>query len=195
MTRNAVASGLVAAMFLCGATSAAEPVSVKERKFRLTYAAKILDTPAGATVRTWIPVPPASAEQSVKALPAEFPAKAEQGTEDRFDNKMLSFEVAAPKSGDVRFSTSYEVTRKEVHGLPPEKMGRKPVKLTDEQRQLLLSADAKVPIKGKPLELLAGKDLPAEQIQLARLLYDRVDEHVKYDKSKPGYGRGDVLWV
>ena len=45
------------------------------------------------------------------------------------------------------------------------------------------------------MELLAGRELPAEQLTLARLLYDRVDEHVKYDKSKPGYGRGDVLWV
>ena len=52
-----------------------------------------------------------------------------------------------------------------------------------------------IPVGGKPLELLAGKELPAEQLKLARLLYDRVDEHVKYDKSKPGYGRGDVLWV
>ena len=70
-----------------------------------------------------------------------------------------------------------------------------PVKLTDEQRKLLLSADKKVPVGGKPLELLAGKELPAEQLKLARLLYDRVDEHVKYDKSRPGYGNGDVLWV
>ncbi|MBC7856291.1 MAG: transglutaminase domain-containing protein [Pirellulaceae bacterium] len=108
---------------------------------------------------------------------------------------MVSFETASPKSGEVKFSTSYQVVRKEVHGLPPEKMGMKPVKLSDDQRKLLLSADARVPITGRPLELLAGKELPAEHLKLARLLYDRVDEHVKYDKSKPGYGRGDVLWV
>lgn len=195
-------SAFVIASLLFGVTSAAEAQTkvksepTKERKFRLTYAAKILDAPAGAKVRAWIPVPPSSGEQSVKALLAVIPALGgEEGIEDKFGNKMLSFEVAAPKSGEVAFSTSYQVTRKEVHGLPPEKMGMKPVKLTDEQRKLLLSADTRVPVGGKPLELLAGKELPAEQLELARLLYDRVDEHVKYDKSRPGYGRGDVLWV
>ena len=85
---------------IIGAASAAEPQPepAKERKFRLTYAAKNLDAPAGAKVRAWIPVPPSSAEQSVKALLAEIPALGgEEGTEDKFGNKMLSFEVAAPK--------------------------------------------------------------------------------------------------
>ena len=181
-----------------GVCTAQEKVASKkpaERKFRLTYGAKILDAPAGAKVRAWIPVPPTSGEQKVTPLSKELPGNGQEGTEERFGNKMLSFEVAAPKSGEVTFKTNYEVVRKEVHGLPPEKMGMQPVKLTDEQRKLLLSADKKVPIGGKPLELLAGKELPAEQLKLARMLYDRVDEHVKYDKSRPGYGNGDVLWV
>lgn len=194
----------IAALLMASVTSltlAAEPEvkakagQTKQRKFRLTYAAKILDTPAGAKVRAWIPVPPSSAEQTVTALDKSLPAEGTEGADEKFGNKMLSFEVTAPKSGEVNFSTSYQVVRKEVHGLPPEMMGIKPAKLTDEQRKLLLSADKKVPIAGKPLELLAGKELPAEQLKLARLLYDRVDEHVKYDKSKPGYGNGDVLWV
>ena len=188
----------VATTFIVGAVACAEnkdPPPAKERKFRLTYAAKILDAPAGGKVRAWIPVPPSSGEQTVQSLAVELPSNGTEGTEEKFGNKMLAFEAAAPKSGDIAFRTSYQVTRKEVHGLPLEMMGMKPVKLTDEQRKLLLSADAKVPIKGKPLELLEGKELPAEQIKLARLLYDRVDEHVKYDKSKPGYGNGDVLWV
>jgi Transglutaminase-like superfamily len=181
--------------FISAAETEPKPKPAKERKFRLTYAAKILDAPAGAKVRAWIPVPPSSGEQAVKSLPAELPTQGEGAIEDKFGNKMLSFETTAPKSGDIAFSTSYQVVRKEVHGLPPEMMGMKPMKLSDEQRKLLLSADAKVPVAGKPLELLAGKELPAEQLQLARLLYDRVDEHVRYDKSKPGYGNGDTLWV
>ncbi|MCE9527043.1 MAG: transglutaminase domain-containing protein [Planctomycetales bacterium] len=197
MKRIAGVGVLVFVMIFRGAAGAAEPKTepVKERKFQLIYAAKILDAPEGAEVRVWIPVPPSTGEQSVTPLSAKLPAKGTEGIEERFGSKMLSFELTAPKTGEIAFSTSYQVARKEVHGLPPEKMGMKPVKLTDEQRKLLLSADARVPIDGKPLELLAGRELPAEQLKLARLLYDRVDEHVNYDKSKPGYGRGDVLWV
>ena len=191
-----VVASLIAAFASATAPEAtAKPEPTKERKFRLTYGAKILDAPAGAKVRGWIPVPPTSSEQKVTPLFKELLGNGEEGTEEKFGNKMLSFEAAAPKSGEIAFKTHYEITRKEVHGLPPEKMGMQPVKLTDEQRKLLLSADKKVPIGGKPLELLAGKELPMEQLKLARLLYDRVDEHVKYDKSKPGYGNGDVLWV
>lgn len=196
MIRALIATVLcVAFPGVCTAQEKVESKEPAERKFRLTYGAKILDAPAGATVRAWIPVPPTSGEQKVTPLFKELPGNSQEGTEERFGNKMLSFEAAAPKSGEVTFKTNYEVVRKEVHGLPPEKMGMQPVKLTDEQRKLLLSADKKVPIGGKPLELLAGKELPADQLQLARLLYDRVDEHVKYDKSRPGYGNGDVLWV
>jgi hypothetical protein len=190
-----VAATLLLHSFALGLEPESKAEQSKQRKFRLTYAAKVLDAPAGAKVRAWIPVPPSSAEQTVTALDKKLPAEGAEGADEKFGNRMLSFEVVAPKSGEVGFSTSYQVVRKEVHGLPPEMMGMKPVKLTDQQRKLLLSADKKVPIAGKPLELLAGKELPAEQLKLARLLYDRVDEHVKYDKSKPGYGNGDVLWV
>jgi hypothetical protein len=196
MIRALIAAVLfVAFAGVCTAQEKVESKKPAERKFRLTYGAKILDAPVGAKVRAWIPVPPTSSEQRVTPLSNELPGNGREGTEEKFGNKMLSFEVAAPKGGEIAFKTKYEITRKEVHGLPPEKMGMQPVKLTDEQRKLLLSADKKVPIGGKPLELLAGKELPAEQLKLARLLYDRVDEHVKYDKSRPGYGNGDVLWV
>ena len=177
---------------------AAEPgIKAKqvERKFRLTYAATVTGLPAGEEVRVWFPVPQSSEDQTVKVLERELPGEVDEGTEEKSGNRMLSFKMAVPKSGDVEMSASYLVTRKEVRGLPPEKMGMEPVKLTDQQRKVLLSADSKVPVGGKPLELLKGVSLPQDQLKLARLLYDRVDEHVKYDKSRPGYGRGDVLWV
>ncbi len=34
-----------------------------------------------------------------------------------------------------------------------------------------------------------------DPLDIARTLYERVDSHVRYDKSRPGYGQGDVLWV
>jgi transglutaminase-like putative cysteine protease len=37
--------------------------------------------------------------------------------------------------------------------------------------------------------------LPDSPLELGRTLYDRVDEHMKYDKSRPGYGNGDSVWA
>jgi hypothetical protein len=165
------------------------------RRFHLTYAATVTGLPEAAEVRVWFPVPQSSEDQTVKVLERELPGEVDEGAEEKFGNRMLTFKTVAPKSGEIEMSAAYQVERKEVRGLPPEKMGMVPVKLSDEQRKVLLSADSKVPIGGKPLELLNGVSMPRDQLQLARLLYDRVDEHVKYDKSRPGYGRGDVLWV
>ncbi|NIP85011.1 MAG: transglutaminase domain-containing protein, partial [Planctomycetales bacterium] len=63
------------------------------------------------------------------------------------------------------------------------------------QRQVFLSANEKVPLEGRPLALLAGLRLSSDPLAKARLVYDRVDDHVRYDKSQPGYGHGDVRWV
>ena len=58
-----------------------------------------------------------------------------------------------------------------------------------------LQPDAKVPITGKPLELLKDKEVPADELQAGRLLYDLVNKHMTYDKSKPGWGQGDAVWA
>jgi transglutaminase-like putative cysteine protease len=196
--RRTILLAFVIAIF-SSALSAAEPKykgeKPAERKFRLTYAATVTGLPAGEDVRVWFPVPQPSDDQGVKVLERELPGEVEEGTEEKFGNRMCSFKTAAPKSGEIEMSAAYQIVRSEVRGLPPEKMGMEPVKLSDKQRKALLSADAKVPVGGRPLELLKGVTLPADQLMLARVLYDRVDEHVKYDKSRPGYGRGDVLWV
>ena len=67
--------------------------------------------------------------------------------------------------------------------------------LSAQQRHLYLEPNRLVPTTGKPLFLLPHFDSALSVLQKARLLYDRVDALVSYDKSKPGYGNGDVLWV
>ena len=58
-----------------------------------------------------------------------------------------------------------------------------------------LKANRTVPIDGRPLELLAGRQLGGTVVDQAKLIYETVDTHVRYDKTQPGYGNGDVLWV
>ena len=45
-----------------------------DRKFELTYGAKILDVPAGATVKVWMPVAQTSPQQEVKLTNQSVPA-------------------------------------------------------------------------------------------------------------------------
>lgn len=171
-----------------------EGTAPKRRTFRLDYGATLTGLPAGSQVRVWLPVPPTNEDQTIKALKHDLPVKASEAEEPKYGNRILSFARAAPDSGELVFNTAYEITRLEVRGLPGEMigMGRK---LTDEQRKLFLTAEKMVPTGGKSLELIKGVKLPGEKLLAARVLYDRVDDHMKYDKSRPGFGRGDVEWA
>ncbi|HUE69391.1 MAG TPA: transglutaminase domain-containing protein [Pirellulaceae bacterium] len=174
--------------------ASAEEAKPKQRAFRLDYGATLTGLPEGSQVRVWLPVPQTNEDQTVKALDRKLPGRASEAEEPKYGNRILSFTSAAPPSGEMTFSTAYEVARHEVRGLPGEMigMGRK---LTDEQKQLFLAAEKLVPTGGKSLDLIKGVELPMEKLLAARMLYDRVDDHMKYDKSQPGWGRGDVEWA
>lgn len=164
----------------------------RSRVFRLGYGAKIEQLPEVASVRVWLPVPPSNEHQTVKELKRELPAVGRIETEANFGNKILYFAMPAPASGESVLQLTYRVERDEVRTLDrPAKESN----LTAKERRTFLSANRNVPIGGKPLLLLNGMRFRKDSVSVARQLYDRVDEHVRYDKSKPGYGNGDVLWV
>ncbi len=166
--------------------------TAKSRDFEFTYGAGVKELPEGATVRVWIPVPQSSEYQQVKQVGQSLPAEPSVASESKFGNKILYFETKAPESGAFDFSVTYQVKRQEVLGLK----SKNGAELSDAERKLFLAPDAKVPIDGKPVELLAGLDLPKDDpLKLGELLYNKVDDHMKYDKSRPGYGNGDSVWA
>jgi transglutaminase-like putative cysteine protease len=172
---------------------AGSTAATKQRAFQLDYGAKLTELSAGGKVRVWLPVPQSDEYQRIQILSYRIPGKSELNRESKFGNQILYFETTVPESGEIAFSTSYHVQRREVRGLA-EKPLQKPA-LSESERKQALAADAKVPISGRPLTLLEAVKLPNEPLSAARVIYDVVDEHVKYDKSRPGYGNGDVLWV
>jgi hypothetical protein len=180
-----------------------EPVKVKaltidgppkRRSFRLDYDVTLTELPKGSKVRVWVPLPRSSEHQLVGEVTSErrLPAEAKIGKDTVFGNRMLYFETSAPDSGKVPMHLAWEIDRMEVKGLETEKAEPLP----ERERKKFLAADRRVPVNDpKPLALLEGTKLPKEPLEIGMALYEKVDEHVKYDKSKPGYGLGDVLWV
>jgi len=162
------------------------------RTFQLDYGATLNDLSAGTRVRVWIPVPQTDDHQRIRSLRADLPARAEFNTDPVHGNRILYFEATAPGSGSIAFNTAYLIRRREVQALDGV-ISR--TRLSAGRKQLYLSANEKVPLSGRPLDLLAGIEFATDPLSVARLLYDRVDEHVRYDNSRPGYGNGDVLWV
>ena len=102
---------------------------------------------------------------------------------------MLFFEALADAEGKVAFKVICKVTRREAKG---------PAALTVDDRAILdrlLKPDAKVPVNGKPLDLLKDKPVPEDRMDAARLLYDIVDHHMRYSKEGTGWGQGDSAWA
>jgi transglutaminase-like putative cysteine protease len=58
-----------------------------------------------------------------------------------------------------------------------------------------LKPNARVPIDGKPLDLIKDRTLPTDQTEMARLIYDIVNGHMRYSKTGTGWGRGDSVWA
>ncbi|MBI83022.1 MAG: transglutaminase [Planctomycetaceae bacterium] len=164
----------------------------KSRTFRLDYGASLSELPPNARVRVWLPVPQSNDHQKITVVKTQLPTAGQTAIEPTYGNKILYFETADPPSGRLAFKVSYLVHRHEIRALKGE-TGQ--TKLTDEQRNLFLAAQKRVPLTGKPFDLLNGVTFSSDPLTLARTLYDRVDDHVRYDKSRPGYGHGDVLWV
>ena len=160
-----------------------------ERRFTFNYGAQILDVPAGATVKVWMPVAQTSPQQTVeltdKATPSDL-----QINQDSYSNQLGFFEVQQ-KTADkaIDFSLQYEVTRKQAGLDGSEKT------LVEGVSEQFLNANRLVPKTGKPIELLADQSVPEDPKAGGELLYKIVEDHMKYDKSNPGYGNGDSIWA
>ncbi len=166
------------------------------RTFQLKHEVVLRDLKDFQQIDVWVPIPSSSEAQSVEIVANSLPAGSFQKTRDRkFGNSMLHFTVD-PAVRDFNFQIIYKVCRKEwrTHfdaDAPKTTSGQ----LSAESRQIFLQANRLVPTQGKPLALLPSMSSSTTTLQRARALYNRVESHVSYDKSKPGFGHGDVNWV
>ncbi len=136
-----------------------------------------------------MPVPPNNDEQKVHVAEQNLPGPSQQRPEKKYANDILFVEASADSVGQLTASTVYDVTRHEARASRPVMMMDEPL------AALFLKPDARVPIDGKPLTLLAGKSLPMDQLRLGRTLYDLVNSHMRYSKEGTGWGLGDAVWA
>jgi transglutaminase-like putative cysteine protease len=161
----------------------------KSRSFVFTYRATVTGLPAGKLARIWVPVPPSNEDQDVQIVSKHLPAAGEISREPKFGNQILYVEAKAGQDGKIPLEMTYRVTRREVKSNLTSP-SNEPMQLA-----LYLEADSRVPINGKPLDLLKGRALPTDQMAAARVLYDLVNNHMRYSKEGTGWGRGDSVWA
>jgi transglutaminase-like putative cysteine protease len=189
-----VTSLLAVALALSAAVNAEETKGpTRVRDFTFTYAGALKGLPPGQMARVWLPVAASGPEQDIAISKVDVPGKEEYHTEKQYGNKMLYFQAKANDKGEVPFAVTYKVRRREVKTDLSTNLVVKPS--PKEKLERFLQPDAKVPISGKPLELIKDKKLPDDQFAAARVLYDVVNQHMKYSKVGKGWGQGDAVWA
>lgn len=184
-----------------GRTASAETKpepAVREFTFRYRFRVKGLKPAANKDeniLRVWLPCPSSSEYQKATRRSASAPAEITEAEEPRYGNRILYFETSVSETGEFTVDIPYDVVRREVIQEPDPARSHAQEKLDDDKRRLFLSANTLVPIDGKPLKLLAPLKLRTDRRELARQLYDLVDDHVAYKKEGTGWGRGDTNWV
>jgi transglutaminase-like putative cysteine protease len=167
------------------------PLPVKSRTFFFTYAGAVTQLPPGTSAKIWLPRPPRTPEQDIGIESAESFANAEDKV---YGNGILFCERRANANGEIPFHVEYKVTRREVTSDAKTNRTRQ----AEEAPELIarfLQPDVKVPITGKPLELLKDTRLSTDSIEAAKTLYDVVNGHMKYSKEDVGWGEGDAVWA
>jgi transglutaminase-like putative cysteine protease len=187
---------LVASGALTGAALAqtgAQPTP-KTRTFLFTYAGTVKDLKPGQEAKVWLPVAVNTPQQTISIVKKELPGKDQVGKEAEYGNTLLFFQGRANAQGEIPFAITYKVKRNEVKTDMQANLVLKP-KEQEEKIMRFLQPDAKVPITGKPLELIKDTKLPGDQYAAAKVLYDVVNNHMKYSKEGKGWGQGDAVWA
>ena len=170
-------------------------VPVKIRHFQFDYGATIVGVPEGAKLRVWVPVASDSPFQTVRLTELTLPAQGEFNRDQTFNNKILYFEDTKKGTGNVGFKLTYSVQRTEAKATGIDD------KSDEKDLEVFLQPNRLVPLQGRPLELFSDykKERLRDNSSLTddpeRVFYDFVQHHLAYDKTKPGYGNGDVNWA
>ncbi len=180
-----IAGVLAAAIAQAAADKPTEP-----RAFQFTYAATVVDLKPEQRARIWLPVPPKNDDQDVEIVSKDLPSEGRIDREPRYGNRILYFEAKADRKGCIPLSVVYRVKRREVSRDTAAKSDE-----DAEELSRLLRANRRVPISGKPLELLKDAKVPDGEMEAARLFYDVVNRHMRYSKEGTGWGEGDSTWA
>jgi transglutaminase-like putative cysteine protease len=183
--RNPWISCIVATVALAPALAGA--ADLKRRTFLFVYGGAVTGLKAGEAARVWLPVARTNGDQDVEVVDQIVPGQVSVTFDERGENELLFFRATAGDDGVIPFSVAYRVTRHEVAEATSASWA-------NDSRYL--RTDALVPVGGKPARvMLAGKAMPPGEFERGRVLYDLVDDYMRYGKDKPGWGRGDAEWA
>ncbi len=159
------------------------------KSYDATYLATIAAVPAGVKeLRVWIPLPVTRGVQTVSAVKIDSPYPFTTKKDSEFGNEYAFVTIQNPPAGDLVVPVHFRVMRGEETMDHPSETAASAAEL-----QRALRADRLVTLSPRVRkladEVTIGKSSPVEQ---ARAIYDHLLATMKYDKTIPGWGKGDT---
>ena len=176
---------ILASLLLVAAPLLAAP----PKTFEATYTATIAKVPAGLKdLKVWIPLPATRGWQQVSAVTIDAPFTFTRHREKEFGNQYAFATIPNPPAGDLTVRVRFTGRREEATSASP---AEKSASRSEIQRAL--KADRLVTLSPRVRDLAdnltKGMTDPVEQ---AHAIYNYLIVTMKYDKTIPGWGRGDT---
>ena len=175
-------------LVLAGARGDAQATAPR-RAFQVTYVAHIDHLPATANeVQVWVPLATTRDGQRVVRRTVQTAVPYDIATEPMYGNEMLHATLQAPVRQPVEFLVEYEAVVQGGNRLTAPSATVSPaMQAMSLQAERLTVIDETV--RRLAAEATRGR---ATTLDRARGIYDAVIRRMRYDKTTPGWGRGDV---
>lgn len=161
------------------------------REIEATYIGTIESIPEGTKqLDIWIPLPAENSHQSITAINVESPSPMRVSYDSEFGNATLYARVSGPQQ-TVTVKIHFRAERREVNN--PTLMPMSNWNPAPETMQRFLKPDHLVTISPRIWNLSdkITKGLTTNEAK-AKAIYDYVVNNMTYDKTVPGWGKGDT---
>jgi transglutaminase-like putative cysteine protease len=182
--------GVAVVVAASGALLIADTKAPAVRSFEATYVGMISALPWSAKkAEVWIPLPSDGPYQTIADVKVQAPASYTL-EKDSAGNRLLHFVLDKPEQfgKDLEIKTTYRVTRREAIAPAPgtvkETVPAGAAELLKPNRLVPLTSR----VKQLAETLAAGK---TDAVSKARAFYDYLVDNGTYDKTAPGWGKGD----
>jgi transglutaminase-like putative cysteine protease len=144
--------------------------------------------PETASVDVWVPLPRETSAQTIHDLEIDSPFAWQRRTETEFGNQYLFARIDSPRSGMELLRLRFRAMRREItfDGITPTALPA-----AELQRNMRAERLMTISPRIQRLARAITRDATGTLAQ-ARAIYTYVLATMKYDKTVPGWGRGDT---
>jgi len=172
--------------------AAGAPAQTAVRRFEATYIATVEAVPAGLNrLEVWVPLPRDTPNQRIGSLTVDAPYPGSIRREKEHGNSYYYFSTGEPRPGRLEVRVRFEAERREERGGFGVRTAGSSERPEDLEKSLRAEQFVTLSprIRALARRVTFGHTKPESK---ARAIYDYVVTTMTYDKTTPGWGRGDT---